>query len=369
MTATPDRLSPRYLSSKREGFLDAARGLAIVAIVLSHVMVGVSDASSDGSNFGFVTACLYLFHVPVFAFISGLMLAGSAEKRARLPYFLDRVGTFLWLYIVWTLIQGGFELGANSVRNNKTSLASVLDLWTPISHLWFLTWLAVSTGVALLLRPWRGTTWRLATLAVISIASFSVWGYEGTTVPERGMALVGIFLCGAAISHARFSEVSSRISTLWMAAIAIGSAVLFAVIVTRFHFSPPTAMDRDRSVDSILLGLSGTITGTISTLAIFLVLDRLGRQNRLLQHIGRNTLPVFLLHIIFAAGTRVVLSKAGVEEAWIHVLAGVVMGVGTPMLLVRWLNMLPGLLTAPWPAVGTRPRSVGRHRAKENQID
>lgn len=367
MSVTGERPKSGPPAAKRQGFLDAARGLAIVAIVLGHVMVGVS-ASAGGLNLGGVTVGLYLVHVPLFAFVSGLLLAGSAESRARWPYFFDRVGTFLWLYVVWTAIQGGFELGANSIRNNNTSLVSVLDLWTPISHLWFLTWLAVSTAVALLLRPWRGGIWRLAAVAVITIAGLSVWGYEGTTVPERGMALVGIFLCGAAISHARFLEVCSRISTWWMVAVGLGSALLFATIVTKFHVSPPTAMDAHRSLESILLGLSGTAAGTLSTIIMCLAFERMGRQTKLLQFIGRNTLPIFLMHIIFSAGTRVVLLKTGVEETWVHILVGVLMGVGIPLLLVRWLKRLPGLLAAPWPAVRLRHNGSGRHRAKEGKV-
>lgn len=336
----------------RDGFLDATRGVAMAGIVLSHVTVGVSDAEIGQVTFGSLNAALYLVHVPLFAFVSGLMLGGSASRCAHWLLSVNKLGSLLWLYLIWTAIQGTFELLANSIRNNKTSLESILDLWTPIGHLWFLTWLTISTAVAFMIRPWQGGLVRYGLAFAVAVVSLLAWGYEGTTVAERGIGLIGIFVLGASLTRQRFLRIASRVNVTMLAVITFASGFVFALVVHGTHFSTPSSLDKARTVVSVTWGSIGTLAGVAAVMALVLVLVRIGIRLRLLQWIGRNTLPIFLLHIIFAAGTRVWLLEVNLHEAWIHVGLGTLAGIFVPLFLSRWLQKVPGLLSAPWSPSG-----------------
>lgn len=59
------------------------------------------------------------------------------------------------------------------------------------------------------------------------------------------------------------------------------------------------------------------------------------------------TMPVFLMHTIFAAGLRVVLLKVGVTSVLVHVLLGLVIGFVGPviaMIFMEWLKPLDFLV-------------------------
>ena len=57
-------------------------------------------------------------------------------------------------------------------------------------------------------------------------------------------------------------------------------------------------------------------------------------------------MPIFLLHTIFAAGARIVLIKMNIESYIIHMIIGMMFGIGGPILIgimcdkTKYANML-----------------------------
>ncbi|NLI18180.1 MAG: acyltransferase family protein, partial [Actinomycetales bacterium] len=67
---------------RRDPSLDIARGIAIVMVVLGHVLGGLLDAGIGQPPPGtdrFVVA-LYVTHLPVFAFVTGLLMPGAGRQ-------------------------------------------------------------------------------------------------------------------------------------------------------------------------------------------------------------------------------------------------------------------------------------------------
>lgn len=65
---------------ERNTVLDVLRGVAMIGVVLSHVMVGVSGAGLSHVGFGRVNAALYLVHMPIFALLAGLSWLNPAKS-------------------------------------------------------------------------------------------------------------------------------------------------------------------------------------------------------------------------------------------------------------------------------------------------
>jgi peptidoglycan/LPS O-acetylase OafA/YrhL len=62
---------------------------------------------------------------------------------------------------------------------------------------------------------------------------------------------------------------------------------------------------------------------------------------RVLAFLGEKSLPIYVAHVVFAAGTRAILLKLHVIDLPVQLLAGTVAGLGLP-LLIDYLSRLAG---------------------------
>lgn len=143
----------------RDRSLDVARGLAIIGVVVGHALRGLFAAGlADPSQpvWAFMDRTLYLFHLPVFAFATGLLMPRSVERDGRAGYLRARLSLLLYLFLLWTLIEGTAEVLTSSVKNVPVTWVEVLSIWIPLGPLWFLPLLMLATVVVVVLAPWRG---------------------------------------------------------------------------------------------------------------------------------------------------------------------------------------------------------------------
>ena len=100
----PARLDPINAERVRARvqWIDATKGVAIVLVVFGHVLGGIMARGwilADGGWRG-VYDFIYLFHMPVFFMISGLLLAEAASARP-LDTLVGRIGSIVWPYLLW----------------------------------------------------------------------------------------------------------------------------------------------------------------------------------------------------------------------------------------------------------------------------
>lgn len=169
--------------SSRDVTIDVAKDLAITLVVLAHMDRGLIAAglvSLDGWA-GYVDLWLYSFFIPLFMFLSGLFVASSSAKLGARQFLFRREADLLWLYLVWSLINGFMQVGFSRFTNADVSPWDVLQLWWPLGQMLFLPSLAFATVVVVLLRPWASSTrgWIvlavLLGVAVLTWQAFEVW--------------------------------------------------------------------------------------------------------------------------------------------------------------------------------------------------
>jgi fumarate reductase subunit D len=92
---------------------------------------------------------------------------------------------------------------------------------------------------------------------------------------------------------------------------------------------------------TLLIKFSISFTGArllLGLIACFGVINFIGAiynkksQTKIFAFLSKYTTPIFLMHTIFAAGVRIVLNKIGVDNAVIHVVAGLVASFGLPII-------------------------------------
>ncbi len=316
----------------------------MVMIVLAHVLRGLAAADLLDDQrpwYDELDTVLYLVHLPIFMVVSGLFLARSAQR----PGFLGRRLLLLgYLFVLWTVIQGAVKVAAGGLANNPVTLRDLVSLlWHPESQLWFLPTFATLTIVVTLVAPWRGTYRRLL-LVVLAVLSVGLWGVFGTWSGTQGLALLVPFAAGVLLGVDRATPALRR-----PAAIPVGLVLVVAYLALALltEPTPPSESFWPRTPESVALGVVATACGTAGILALTAHVH--GRLGAGLAVLGRRSLEIFVAHIVFTAGARIVLEQLGVTSLAIQIVLGVSLGLAGPLLLVvaserlgwRWLFAPP----------------------------
>src|ERR671927_388019 len=111
MTFNGTSAPPIRPASERVDWVDYAKGICIVMVVMMHSVLGVEKAAGD---IGFMHAFVMFaqpFRMPDFFLISGLFLNLVIDRDWRT--YLDRkVVHFAYFYVLWVTIQFGFKAPA-----------------------------------------------------------------------------------------------------------------------------------------------------------------------------------------------------------------------------------------------------------------
>lgn len=98
----------------------------------------------------------------------------------------------------------------------------------------------------------------------------------------------------------------------------------------------------DKLFNNYLIDLVDAIIGTLFIFSTSVVLSMHNRMGWL-KYIGTLSMPIYLLHILYASGVRIILSKfIGINVISLYICIGVVVGVAFPFLtycLVKWIGV------------------------------
>src|SRR5688572_6495502 len=161
-------------TTPRVDWVDYAKGLCMVLIVMMHSALGVEEAVGEVGWLHPVVEWAKPFRMPDFFLIAGLFLARAIDREW--PHYLDKkVVHYLYFYVLWTLIAFAFkgapmvsEIGVQGTVN--TFLLTVVE---PFSTLWFIYLLPVLFLVTKLLRrvPWWAVWIVAAVLEILPIST------------------------------------------------------------------------------------------------------------------------------------------------------------------------------------------------------
>lgn len=339
--------------TQRDSTIDIAKGITIIAIVVGHVLRGLTPSGIlDGGSPTFDAAdrVLYMVHVPVFAFLAGLFVAKGVDRAGAMVYLQNRLAVFVYLYLLWQILQIAVKIATGVLVNNPPLVSDLWSFWKPEGQLWFLPFLMIVTTLAVLLRPWRSGWLPVCGMLIIAATSVLAWGIDGVLIGTRGTSLFIFFFAGAAIGHQRIRQSFAALTASTLGAATVGTVALFALLMTATVATPPTVDDPIRTLPEVLWGVLASLVGVIGVLGISALLARIS-SFPWLAFVGQRCLEVFLAHIIAASGTRILLSAAGIDDPVLHVTAGTLAGVALPLILwwtsrrlgFPWLFELPRL--------------------------
>lgn len=244
---------------QRVYWLDALRGLAIVSVVAGHANLGIIQASLTGEStlvFKEITTVLYLIHMPLFAFLFGVNVPNSMNKNSNIDFVVNRLAGFVYLYILWSFIQGSFEVLGSRFANGSTTWGQVVDLTQPLAHLWYLPWMFLIYLFFALVHPWRSMLMALLVGAALGALSWFTWGISYPVIFGNGLALYFFALLGTLIGINRLGRLTSYGFRYLLPLIAAAVCCFILLFIMQQHITTPTLSDHVRNVQSVVVGVS-----------------------------------------------------------------------------------------------------------------
>jgi uncharacterized membrane protein YcfT len=262
----------------REGWIDSARGLAIILVVLFHAVINL-DLVGLAGPWSRLAYTLDTFRMPLFFFLSGL-LAPSLLARPLRVVLRTRCLNLIYLYVLWCLLLGTFR--ALLPHPPPEAFASIaLVLIEPNVYLWFLYTLTLFTLVGWLTR--RLPAWLVVGTALICSAVFAAGLVSTGDVPWDKTFRYWFFFVLAARAAPAVRSVVPRMRPAHVA----GAGVAYVVVLGFFLY---VADDRIIFVRP-MLGLLAVAAGC----GLGVMIARAPAFD-FVRHLGTRTLPIYVVH-------------------------------------------------------------------------
>jgi uncharacterized membrane protein YcfT len=284
-------------SQSRVSWVDYAKGICIVLVVLMHSTLGVENAAGGASWVHGFIGWAKPFRMPDFFLISGLFLASRINRPWR-DYLDSKVLHFAYFYILWMSIQfatkgyGLYQAGGAEGMFRDYALGFV----EPFGTLWFIYMLAVFFVVVKATRfvpPLLVfTTGALLEMAPIETGHMVIDEFASRFI----YFYAGYWLAGHVFKFAEgvnFKSVPAIVSGLFIW--AIGN----------------TMMVRSGLADVPGFGLALGFIGAAAVISTGVLLSKT-RLAAPLRYAGENSIVIYLAFFLFMAATRSLLLQYNV---------------------------------------------------------
>jgi uncharacterized membrane protein YcfT len=281
----------------RIDWVDYAKGICIVLVVMMHSTLGVEKAAGDASWLHPFIDWARPFRMPDFFLISGLFLASRIDRPWR-AYLDTKVVHFAYFYILWMTIQY-LTKSAGLIQEQGIFGAFqsyLLGFVQPFGTLWFIYLLAVFFAVTKLLRNVPPILVFLAGAALEAAPIETGW----LLIDEFAGRFVYFFSCYWLVAY--FFAFTGKVDRLATPAILVG------LVLWGFgnHYLVAQGFSAWPGV-SLIMGFIGA--GAVMTTGV--LLSRLKYADGI-RYCGENSIVIYLAFFLFMAGTRALLLKTGI---------------------------------------------------------
>lgn len=288
------------MGSKRLDWIDIAKGIAIILVIVGHTVPNPSP----------LRHAIFSFHMPVFFILAGYTfrpkpwceLLSSSVSRLLMPYVV--------LALAWqvpTFLMSGAPLTSGTLAGGLETLVFASGVDVPglgvaaVGMAWFLAALFTSrllfnALLRLFVRFELGVVWQGAVCAAIAFCGLSVSRFLGVYLPldlDLSCYIVLLMWVGYT-ARQRGLEPSVNRPLLFVAA---GVVWLILAVVSGLELS-------SRRVDGFVVGTVVAVAGTYCVCWVSMTLEKLkdmpvlGSFERALVFCGQASLAIFAIHAV-----------------------------------------------------------------------
>ena len=317
-------MNEKTAARTREKWVDDVKVIACILVVLGHFFQSMTKASILPENdlYEWFEMTIYYFHVPLFFICSGYLYQRYSKVNSVSSWCKNVAKKALALGVPYATFTTATwvlkKMFSSSVNDQIGGLGDTL-LLHPTAPYWYLYALffiflvtptfssvkaaaaAVGLVVAIVAKGLILTGGGYSVYAVSTVFSNEIWFVLGMSICVFDVQLKGRKVQGT-ICGSLFMILSIVVYTAEIS----GSAISFAM-------------------------------GLLACVAVILIVagfeEKFGRG---MDFLAKYTMPIFLLHTLFAAPLRSILMKIGIENAVIHVVLGLVISFAGP-IIAAWI--------------------------------
>lgn len=329
--------------AERIDWVDIAKGICIIFVVMMHSTLGVEEAAGQTGWMHYIVAFAKPFRMPDFFLISGLFLSQVID-RPWLRYLDRKVVHFLYFYVLWLTIQFIFKAPAIVAEGGISAglSAYLMAFVEPFGTLWFIYLLPVFFLATRFMR--EVPSWLvLIMLAILETLPINT----GWIMVDEFCSRFVYFYAGYALAPQIF-----RLAD-WVGRhiiLAFSGLLLWAYIEYHLVFTPVPEFGHsllsaqawaagglggysELPLISLFLGFLGALA-IISTSSLLAQLSRSNGLRMVLGYLGAHSIVVYLAFFLPMAVTRIVLLKTGIiTDIGTISLLTTLMGVVMPVVL------------------------------------
>jgi uncharacterized membrane protein YcfT len=304
----------------RVDWVDYAKGICIVMVVMMHSTLGVELAAGRQGFMHLVVEFAKPFRMPDFFLISGLFLARVIDRDWRT--YLDRkVVHFAYFYALWVTIQFAFKAPVFAAEHGwpHVGVMYLTAFIEPFGTLWFIYLLPVFFVVTKATRRFVPAPVIWCAAAALEMAHVTT----GWTVIDEFAARFVYFYSGYLFADYVFTLAGRAAARppLALMGLAIWAAVNGVLVFAGIADRPPV---------SLLLGFAGAgaiiVTGTLLARA---------KMFDVLRYCGEHSIVIYLAFFLPMAVTRTLLLKTSLVPD-IGLVALIVTTAGVVGALAMW---------------------------------
>lgn len=305
----------------RIAWLDHAKGLCIILVVMLYATESVGDEAGRESWLHAVASFAQPFRMPDFFLLSGLLLSRVIQRDWR-TYADRKVAHFAYFYVLWLSILFVFEAPWTAAKHGWPAVGAgyFTAYWHPFSMLWFIYLLPVFFVVTKLVhRAPAALVWVAA--AALQVAQIET----GIKVLDKFAPYYVYFYSGFVVAPYvfRFADAVSAHRGKAFLGLALWAALDAWLVFAGYAALP-------------VLSLALAFAGAAAVIGMAALVCRI-RAFQALGYCGRHSIVIYLAFYIPLVVTHKVLAKTGwVADAGWHALfatAGGVLGA----LVLHWL--------------------------------
>ena len=263
----------------RDNYFDNLRGLLIICVILGNSLEYISPSSI---NPHYLILFLYMFHMPLFTFISGYFCKKS--KRSTVDKVVDTAKIYLFAQIFY-FIFNRYVLDRSSVK---------FQLLYPSWTLWYLMALIVWYVLSDYIKNYKHAF-------VLSMAASLIIGFDGSVGTYASVSRIfffmPFFIAGMAFNKDIFLEKCRKYSSLFGILTGIVLIVLFLIrnftsIEYFFEYTSYNFHD-DSALYAFIMRIFHYIGGFIICSFLLIVFTN---KKTFLTWFGRNSLILYISH-------------------------------------------------------------------------
>jgi uncharacterized membrane protein YcfT len=322
VTQKPDPTESSHESTSKVRWVDIGKGIGILQVVWYHASGAAFQEPSIGlpPELLLIRKFTHSYNMPFFFFMAGIFASRLLKKSpAGLASTLGR--RVVYPYLLWSVLQAVWLTRFGLDADRRAELIRLLSEYVIVPHyqFWFLYVLFFFVCIYYIVGRWRAGPWVLLLVGLVLrllplMTGIVIGGVQRVLFFYAAGAVIGPLLVRR--------EFGAR------PRIAIG---LLGLLLIAELFNPDP---------SDLLAFVYAIAGTVGLVLLAHAIE-MGGGNAVLERIGRNSLKIYLAHVIGICEAGAILKRLRVTDPWIHVTTGILAGLIFPLALAivaKWCN-------------------------------